>query len=82
VVSVSGLKIGSSDHAVIPVLKYLSVNLLFGQLLSHSQFFHLPVNASNILVSHDLKQFQTALKGFLYVHSFYFLDEYFKYKMD
>jgi hypothetical protein len=34
-------------------------------------------------LSHDLKQFQTALEGFfLYIHSFYSIDEYFKYKMD
>jgi hypothetical protein len=33
-------------------------------------------------LSHDPKQFQTALKGFLYVYSFYSMDEYFKYKMD
>jgi hypothetical protein len=33
-------------------------------------------------LSHDPKQFQTALKGFLSVHSFYSMDEYFRYKMD
>jgi hypothetical protein len=33
-------------------------------------------------LSHDPKQFQTALKGFLFIHSFYSMDEYFKYKMD
>jgi hypothetical protein len=33
-------------------------------------------------LSQDPKQFQMALKGFLYVHCFYSMDEYFKYKMD
>jgi hypothetical protein len=33
-------------------------------------------------LSHDPKQFQTALKGFLYGRSFYSMDKYFKYKMD
>jgi hypothetical protein len=33
-------------------------------------------------LSHDLEQFETALKGFLYVHSFYSMDKYFRYKMD
>jgi hypothetical protein len=33
-------------------------------------------------LSHDPKQFQTALKGFLYVQSFYPMDKYFKYSMD
>jgi hypothetical protein len=33
-------------------------------------------------LAHDPKQFQTALKGFIYAHSFYSMDEYFKYKMD
>jgi hypothetical protein len=33
-------------------------------------------------LSKDPKHFQTALKGFLYVHSFHSMDEYFKYKMD
>jgi hypothetical protein len=28
---------------------------------------------------HDTEQFKMALKGFLYMHSFYSLDEYFKY---
>jgi hypothetical protein len=32
-------------------------------------------------LSHDPKQFQIALKGFLYSHSFYSLDEYFRYMM-
>jgi hypothetical protein len=31
---------------------------------------------------HDPQQFQTALKDFLYVQSFYSMDEYFRYKMD
>jgi hypothetical protein len=29
--------------------------------------------------THDTKQFKMALKGLLYLHSFYLLDEYFKY---
>jgi hypothetical protein len=33
-------------------------------------------------LSHDPKQFQMALKVFLYIHSFYSMDKYFKYKMD
>jgi hypothetical protein len=33
-------------------------------------------------LSLDPKQFQIALKGFLYSHSFYSLDEYFRYMMD
>jgi hypothetical protein len=32
-------------------------------------------------LSHDPKQFQTTLKGFLYVHSFYSMDEYFNYRI-
>jgi hypothetical protein len=33
-------------------------------------------------LSHDTKQFKMALKGFLYLHAFYSLDEYFKYNMN
>jgi hypothetical protein len=33
-------------------------------------------------LSHDPIQFQTALKVFFCIHSFYSMDEYFKYKMD
>jgi hypothetical protein len=33
-------------------------------------------------LSQDPKQFQTALKGFSYVHYVYSMDEYFKYRMD
>jgi hypothetical protein len=31
-------------------------------------------------LSHNTKQFKLALKNFLLLHSFYTLDEYFKYK--
>jgi hypothetical protein len=30
-------------------------------------------------LSHNMRQFESALKGFLYSHSFYTLDEYFNY---
>jgi hypothetical protein len=40
-------------------------------------FNRLPVPIKQL--SHDTKQFKMALKGFLYLHSFYSLDEYFKY---
>jgi hypothetical protein len=33
-------------------------------------------------LSHDLKQFKMVLKGFLHHHSFYSLDEYFKYNIN
>jgi hypothetical protein len=33
-------------------------------------------------LSHDIKQFKMALKSFLYLHSFYSLDRYFKYNMN
>jgi hypothetical protein len=33
-------------------------------------------------MSHDLKQFEMALKGFLYLHSFYSMDEYFKHNVN
>jgi hypothetical protein len=33
-------------------------------------------------LSHDLKQSKMALKGFVYLHSFYSLDEYFKHNMN
>jgi hypothetical protein len=39
-------------------------------------FNRLPVPIKQL--SHDTKQFKMALKGFLYLHSFY-LDKYFKY---
>jgi hypothetical protein len=39
-------------------------------------FNRLPVLINQL--SHDLKQFKMALKGFLYLHSFYSLDEYIK----
>jgi hypothetical protein len=40
-------------------------------------FNRLPVPIKQL--SHDLKQFERALKGFLYLHSFYSLDEYLKH---
>jgi hypothetical protein len=40
-------------------------------------FNRLPVQIKQL--SHDTKQFKMALKGFLYLHPFYLLDEYFKY---
>jgi hypothetical protein len=33
-------------------------------------------------LSHDPKRFRTVLKGLLYAHSFYSIDEYFRCKMD
>jgi hypothetical protein len=44
------------------------------------QYARLPGSLKQM--SHDPKQFQTTLKGFLYAHSFYSMDEYFRYKMD
>jgi hypothetical protein len=43
-------------------------------------FNRLPVAIKQL--SHDLKQFKRALKGFLYLHSFYSLDEYLKHGMN
>jgi hypothetical protein len=40
-------------------------------------FNRLPVPIKQL--SNDTKQFKMALKRFLYLHSFYSLDEYFKY---
>jgi hypothetical protein len=40
-------------------------------------FNRLPVQIKQL--SHDANQFKMALKGFLNLHSFYSLDEYFKY---
>jgi hypothetical protein len=41
-------------------------------------FNNLPVAIKD--QSHNTKQFKLELKNFLYSHSFYMLDEYFKYK--
>jgi hypothetical protein len=43
-------------------------------------FNRLPVPITQL--SHELKQFKKALKGFLYLHSFYPLDEYFKHNIN
>jgi hypothetical protein len=43
-------------------------------------FNRLPVPIKQLF--QDLKQFKMALKGFVYLHSFYLLDEYFKYNMN
>jgi hypothetical protein len=40
-------------------------------------FNRLPISIKQF--SHDTKEFILALKGFLYLYSFYSLDEYFKY---
>jgi hypothetical protein len=47
--------------------RYLPKNTVFNRLL-------VPVKQ----LSHDTKQFEMVLKGFLYLYSFYLLDECFK----
>jgi hypothetical protein len=44
--------------------------------------FVLLIGEKVVGLSNDLKQFKMPLKGFLYFHSFYSLDEYFKYNMN
>jgi hypothetical protein len=43
-------------------------------------FSRLPVPMKQM--SHGTKQFKMALRGFMYLHSFYLLDECFKYNMN
>jgi hypothetical protein len=56
---------------------HLSVYLKGAHYTGIKVFNRLPVAIKQL--SHETKQFKMALKGFLYHHSFYSLDEYFKY---
>jgi hypothetical protein len=78
-------KINSDIHNINtrnnPDLHYPQSHLLAYQKGAHytgiNVFNRLPVPIKQL--SHDTKQFKMALKGFLYLRSFYSLDEYFKY---
>jgi hypothetical protein len=56
---------------------YLSVYQKGAHYTGIKVFNRLPVPIKQL--SHDTKQFKMALKSFLYLHSFYSLNEYFKY---
>jgi hypothetical protein len=46
-------------------------------ILGVKAFYHLPLHIKS--VANDMKSFKTSLKGFLYHHSFYSIEEYYEY---
>jgi hypothetical protein len=88
------VEINNRQHFKINInIHNMSNNIDLHYPQSHLTVYHKGVHYTGIKVfnrlpvlikqlSHDLKQFKMALKGFLYLHSFYSLDEYFKHNMN